>query len=305
MNVSMNVYRQSRIAPLSGLLLMSLAGAVSAGVLGFAYTWAIVYIPIIYLNILLTIGLGLGVGIAVGMAARAGHVRSSFMTASLAVLWGAVAWYVAWAADPRARLAGPFPWLLWEPEALWAYASACYEHGTWTFGRHAKQPVTGIILGAVWVIEAGAILWFARKVALGYSSSSTYCERCSRWIETQEDIRRLARKPGVEASLSQLLSGDVSAVGSFERAAPDDPTYLRLDLTCCPSCEESDYLTVNLVTHQQDKKGKVTVNVEPLVDRMAIAHADIEAVREAGFEPREEALAAPATGLSPEANQSP
>src|SRR5262245_18670671 len=118
--LSMNVYRQSRIAPLSGLLAMSVAGAASAFALGFAYTWGIVYVPIIYLNILLTVVLGSGVGIAVGMAAKAGHVRSSFVTASLAVLWAGVAWYVAWAADPRARLSDQFPYLEWDPQILWA-----------------------------------------------------------------------------------------------------------------------------------------------------------------------------------------
>jgi hypothetical protein len=237
----------------------------------------------------------------VAIAGTAGHARSTFVTAALAMLWAAVAWYVAWAADPRAREYGDAPYLLWQPQQLWTYALDFYENGAWTLGTGGgATPVSGMFLGLVWAIEAGTILWCARKVALSYSASSTYCEQCSRWIDEQKDVRRLSMRPEDQPTLERLLSGEVSAAANMPRAAAEEPIYLRLDLTCCPSCQQSDFLTVNLVTHEPDKKGNLTEKVQPLADRLAIAHADVEAVRQAGFEPQPEPPAAAEPPAAPQ-----
>ncbi len=56
---------------------MPVVGSLVGAVLGVIYSFAICYIPFIYLNLLFTIGFGMGIGFALSWAARVTQVRSS------------------------------------------------------------------------------------------------------------------------------------------------------------------------------------------------------------------------------------
>jgi len=277
-----NLYRHSGAVTLSGLLLSSVAGACCALALGFGYTWAIAWIPFVYVNFLLALGLGGAVGFLVGRAATAGNLRNTFVIALLGLAWGVVAWYVAWAADARARQFEDAPWFLWQPDLLWAYATYCYENGTWGLGRGGGT-VSGIPLGIVWLIEAGMVVGCAMFMALGASLSQTFCERCGRWIETQQGVRKLSLQDANQDAVERLLAGELSVAADLPRAGDGEP-HLRLDLTCCPTCSESNYLTLERVTYETDDKGNVSEKTETAVDRLAIAPRDVATVRNAGRE---------------------
>ncbi len=277
----MNLYRHSGAVTLSGLLGASLVGAGSAPALGFAYAWAIAWIPFVYINFLLTLGLGGIVGFLVGRAATAGKLRNTFVIGVLGLAWGVVAWYVAWAADARARGA-EVAWLVWQPDQLWDYVGYFYENGLWGIGR-GDNTVSGIPLGIVWLIEAGVVMGAATFMAMGASLSQTFCERCRCWIETQQGVRRLSLQDADSRLVERLLGGELSAAAELPRAGDGEP-HLRLDLTCCPTCRESNYLSVERVTYETDDKGSVSEKSDTALDRLAITPRDIEAVRNAGRE---------------------
>jgi hypothetical protein len=269
------------------MIFASVVGAGAALLLGFAYAWAVAWIPFIYVNFLLTIGLGGAVGFLVGQAAVAGKLRNTFVVVVLSLVFATGAWYIAWAADPRARIFSEAPLLLWQPDALWAYVQLCYENGTWGLGRGGGT-VSGIPLGIVWVIEAGTIIGCALFLSLGAMMVPTFCERCGVWIESQQGVQRLALRDGHEGALTRLLTGDLSAAAELPRSDAYEP-HLRLDLTCCPTCRESSYLTIERVTYQTDDKGNASEKTETVVDRLAIEPRDIETVRTAGYEAEEDA----------------
>src|SRR6266568_3144420 len=131
-------YMHSEKAPLTGLMLAMLAGLATAVVLGGAYAFAVVYIPIVYLNMLLTMGFGAAIGGAVGYAAKLGHVRSRLMPAMVAVVCGLVGLYVAWGADLLARVGVPIGADVFDafrPELLMRYMKVFYEKGFWAIGH--------------------------------------------------------------------------------------------------------------------------------------------------------------------------
>src|SRR5579871_968818 len=97
-------YRHSGIVPLGGLVQTLFAGLGAAISLGIAYSFAMVYIPIIYLNFLGTAGFGFVIGYLVKQSARAGRIRNRFVPAAIGFLSAVVGLYFAWGADMLARV---------------------------------------------------------------------------------------------------------------------------------------------------------------------------------------------------------
>src|SRR5260221_11093169 len=96
-------YSHSGIIPLRGLVQTLFAGAGTAISLGIAYSYASVYIPFVYVHILLTGVLGVVLGVLVKGAARSGRIRNRFVPAAIGFLSGVVALYFAWGGDLLGR----------------------------------------------------------------------------------------------------------------------------------------------------------------------------------------------------------
>ncbi len=283
-------YEHSRKNTVSGQMLATLYGVSAAIVGGAIYSFATVYCPIIYVNLLLTLGFGFAIGWAASWGAKIGHVRNQFFPAAMATVAGFVGLYVAWGTDRVARFRIPpnvdilAPY---RPDFLWNYIQVFYQHGFWNLnpGHGANQnaqPVNGIVLAIVWTIEAGLIMGTAGFTAWKRMGTFTYCEQCQRWARSRANVQRLSLAAS-PSSLMQLAGGDLTPLESVPRAKPGEPHYLRLDLTCCDGCQESNYLSIHRITTTRDKKGKVQTQTALLVDRLAIDAADVSRVREAGF----------------------
>ena len=62
MKTNERYYQESGIIGAQGILLLSLAGILTTGILGVIYAYAVFYIPFIYLNVILTVLFGLAIG---------------------------------------------------------------------------------------------------------------------------------------------------------------------------------------------------------------------------------------------------
>jgi hypothetical protein len=287
------LYEHSGIAPAVGIVLTFLGGLVSAVALAWVYSYADVYVPIIYANFLLTAGFGFCIGAAVTYAAKLGHVRNVLVPTIIAVVAACVGLYVAWGVDRLARVGFPADadaLAVFTPQELKRYIHFYYEHGFWTItsghggaGKGASN-VSGIPLAILWTIEAAVIVVGAGMTARVFMADFVYCERCQLWLKTQSDVRRLGLFKE-SAHYEQLAEGDLSPLVDAARVDPQAKDYLKLDLTSCEACGESNYLTLSRVTTTLDKHKKETTNNQKLIDRLAIAPADVPLVREAGKEP--------------------
>ena len=287
----METYRHSGSVPFTGLCRVVVTGVAIAGVLGAAYAYLVVYIPFIYINVIATGFFGLLIGLAVGRAGKAGRIRNTFAVRLLGFVCGVAGLYAAWGADLLARGGIEAGILAFHPAVLAAYLQVFYENGAWGL-RHGGN-VTGMALAAVWSIEALIVVGVATVVATHSIASLAFCERCGQWTTVEEEVQKLAIQEGQETIVERILSGELAAMQELFRAPENAGAYLRLDLAQCDTCSESDFLTINLVSHAVDKKGEVQTSTESLASNLVLTEADVQIVLDAGLEMPDEETESP------------
>ena len=144
----MQTYKHSGEAPVGGILLAGVAGLLTAVFCSVLYTYAQVWIPFVYLNLVLTVLLGMAIGVAVAHAAFLGKIRNTMVVTAMGFVFALVAIYCewgtsTWALDDWSVGLGAFT-----PQRISALMSYLYENGSWGWARDKEnmQPimVTGI-----------------------------------------------------------------------------------------------------------------------------------------------------------------
>jgi hypothetical protein len=277
-------YRHSGIIPFGGLVQTVFAGIGTAISLGIAYAYAMVYVPIIYLNFFGTAAFGFALGYLVKRSARAGRIRNHWVPAAIGFVSGLVGLYFAWGADMLAR-----QWLppqvgfltAFNPRIILFYVEWCYENGTWAIGRHAQGNVTGIPLAIVWLAETGAVLGLATHLPWSEIRQWVFCETCG-WWETIESNLNYFSAADSDKIADRLKQGDLSVLGEMPAADPSERTYLRLHLATCDTCDDGNYLDLEQVTVTIDKKGNPQTKSKLLVEKLQVAADDVPLVKAAG-----------------------
>src|SRR4051794_22838506 len=128
------LYKHSgRFTPV-GLVLGIIAGVATSVVAAIIYAYGDLYIPLIYLNVLLCVVFGAAVGVVSAMAMRFGKVRNIPVALLIVTLVTAVAYYLCWvvwisAVIDRYGQGRDFSWI-WlaiHPQAVWAIATRINE----------------------------------------------------------------------------------------------------------------------------------------------------------------------------------
>jgi hypothetical protein len=259
-----------------GILLAASFGIVNAVTMGIVYSIGIAYIPYIYINGIFTVFFGYEMGQAVGWGAKFGKVREPFVAAAYGFVIGLIGLYVAWGADFISRVivrdeCNVDYWTAFSPEVLLSYIQVLYAEGDWGFS--AGQPVKGVELAVIWVLEAAIILggstWFALQQILHHP----FCEKCNRWTDFAPGVRTLSMVVAEDA-MKTLLEGDLTSLRRFSNSQ-DERNYLQLDMASCPTCDESHYLTIYQVKLSRDENGKLKKDCTPLLRDMHVAAEDL------------------------------
>lgn len=280
----MQLYQHSGRCGTWGVPAAAGAGVGAALAVGAVYAYATNWIPIIYLNFLLTIGFGIAVGAAVAWGARAGKIRNMPVTFMVVGVVGVLAVYFAWVFDPMARV-NFVDRPIWDVQMLWEYMKVGYAQGFWGIGANGA-PVTGWFLASVWVLEAAVIIGAVALTVRAVLGNRPFCEETNQWTTPEKGVARLSLigDESADAKLGRLLEGDVDALGEFYRGTDADAAMLRLDLATCPDCPTCNFLTVKMVRAVVNKKGEVTKQEEPLLVNLQVATEDVEKVRSAGVD---------------------
>ncbi|MCB9849553.1 MAG: hypothetical protein H6817_02475 [Phycisphaerales bacterium] len=266
--------------PFGSMVRVAIAGFAGAALLAIGYTYAIVYIPLVYLNLLICIGFGCLVGWFVGSSARSGKVRNVTFVTVAGFISGCAALYCAWAMDIVARLGriegveGVHFTL--DPRIIWNYIVFVNERGFWSLRGHTP---TGWELGAFWIIEALIIVGAATLVPNGMLRGRAFCEACERWIDNEHDLLRYEHGAS-DAVVATLAAENVAGLANIPCVHGPSGDFLRVDLACCPGCGESNYLSVKSLTSKVNKEGKVEVKEEDVVLLQRISAAQRDEVRE-------------------------
>jgi hypothetical protein len=258
-------YRHSGKFGIQALLLVPLVGALLAWPLGFGYAYLIKWIPIVYLNILITVGYGFIIGFAVAATVKFCRVRNVFVASLLATVVGLLANYFQWNGHMHALLSGA-P-LFCAPAGIWGVMQQLFEHGSWAMRDGGN--VTGWFLVAVWVVEAAAILVLTVLVGTCTIRDTPYCEKSGCWLDEETKYDTLAAFTD-QQQLAALRLGDISPVIEAKPREAGAPTFARLTLKHSPECEEFFTLLVSNVTLTTDKKGNVQENAKALTKDLVL-----------------------------------
>jgi len=158
-----------------------IVGGLACGlIIGVAYGIAVWYSPLIYINFLGTLFLSGAAGYAVAWIARRTHNRSTPLTALGGLLAGVAVVYGSWVGwlYPLSGWVGT----LFNPLDIWHAAGAIGEEGVWGIGS-SGEPVSGMFLYAIWVVEAGILLCAAPITAATVHSGTPYCETSGQWLD--------------------------------------------------------------------------------------------------------------------------
>jgi ATP/ADP translocase len=279
----METYRHSGSISPFGIILASTAGITAAVVLGVVYSFAMVNIPYLKIHVFLPICLGTLIGLAVSWGAKAGKIRNLFVAAAYGFLCGLIGLYVAWGADLLARVVIPNKLPMdysaaFSPTVLIDYIQQFYEKGAW--GMKGGGNVSGTSLAVLWAVEALIIVGFSTCLAPMAILQHPFCENCNRWTDIKPANRKLSLLDAGE-NLQSLLSGDLTSLTKF-KLAQNDNLYLEVELARCPTCTESNYLTIFQVLQTFDKKGKLKIERKPLLRNMLVTAEELPLVQNAG-----------------------
>lgn len=271
-------YRHSgRFPPLAAAAAL-VAGLLACVPLAFAYSYIIVYIPVIgTITVFLTIGYGALAGFVAGLAMQRAKVRSRVVSLATAIPVGIFALWASWVTWVYAILrrsdadVGLLDLVL-DPAALWRVILIINEKGAWNLKGMAP---TGGVLWALWGIEAAIILGLGVTVGLGMVREP-FCEACNRWCAEVKGIAVLGSTSKDEI-VPRLEQGDYAVLR--EPPPPTEAAYTRIDLHQCPSCKGTTTLTATGVTVVPKKGGKPEVKERVLLEFLLLPEADLSTLQ--------------------------
>jgi hypothetical protein len=267
----------------TGGVVMVLMALVATLVLAPLYVYGSIYIPFIYLNLLLCAGLGGAVGFAAGLGATWSKVRSPGFVTVAGGLMGLNAAYAAWVYWVFVQ-SGHELWVfgLTDMIAVWEIV---YEDGTWSMG--GGDNVTGMALAAVWVIEAGMLVVLGAMGARMGMSDAPFCEPCNAWAPNTESHSMLQPpeslgQSGLEQAIRRGQWDVLHAVAPGRRTARN---FLEVERWTCAGCDDFDVMTLQAVTLTKDKNDADKRKEQRFIDRIYLDDAGAEAVANLGSAP--------------------
>lgn len=251
------------------------------------YDRALDWVPLVLANPLLTIAYGFAVGWATAFGAKLGHLRNPSVAGLLGGLTGLAALYFAWAYTPMMRM-GWYEGPVWDFASLWDYVKLQYEQGSWSLWP-SGPPVAGVLLVAVWLVEAALIVVVSARTARNRLVDLPYCEETLQWMKREKSVARLSlADEGADAKVERLKQGDLSVLSELPQATGTEPPYLQLELASIKECSFCKFLTVTLVDAVANEKGRVRRQKRRLLDKLQVSDDDLPLIRGAGSEHSED-----------------
>jgi hypothetical protein len=245
-------------------------------VMGYFYTIAICFIPIIYFNVLITVGFGILLGVVCRLFARFSHNRNRRSQIYQAIFVGIIANYFQWTAYCLFFIDNEIPsfghyisnldWILFSGDFSF-FIGELNRFGAWTiFGG----VINGTTLTVVWIVE---FLLIALLPMIGVLQTKVYpySELFNKWYEKytlKKDFHpvSMSTKMISDLNLNPIETIELLNKGLAFRHCKIHLFYLK--------GEKNQYLTFENIYYEgsgskTDKKGDIVINNFLISDEVA------------------------------------
>lgn len=274
----MSVYQHSGKVPgRAALVPFGILGA--SAVLGFVYSHAVVWIPIVgFVSLLFAAGYVIGMIYVVRELMAWAHVRSRPFAIAMGLLAGVANVWFAWAGFAVALTGGEIGILASFDPVLLAYLASDVAETGW-YEIQGTAP-TGALTWSTWIVEAGVLAIPMVHVARGLPSRP-YCERCGAWADRLSPVLVLGDNPGadVKGAMERL---DVSALAGMALPARGERTAHLFEPHACSGCDFRTLSLVHLTVHPPDNNGKTSETRKELSRWRLVTPGDLTSLGEVG-----------------------
>ncbi len=254
--------------------IVGIVGIILTGiVLGFVYTYAVWYIPFIYVNFFLTLGAGLGAAFAIKQLIRLLKSRSGKYNMALGLLAGLVLIYTNWAVwvdlvvnsqnsynlgnnrigiTVSSSSIDNLMILFTHPSLIWDLAWKINDVGTWGI-RGAT--ISGGFLTVIWVIEALMLLGVSFISGWG-ADMEPFDESTNQWAEKQEAQSNFAFIVNPEEFKSELEARHYQLLQNLPVKSPDSIDFSEITAHYIATGDVF-YLSIVNKKGKYDKEGKL------------------------------------------------
>ncbi len=263
------------------LLLLILVVAV---VLAFVYQLALHWIPIIYVNVLATIGMGMALGYVGAWVVTKGKVRNVLVGISIGILLAVAGLGAKYYFQYQAMLDEATEFVMTEKnlrEDQRVDLRKSLADGELTFLKHLEfraaqgwalgrgggngAPIQGFFVYLVWAIEAGIIFYWAVRLPQR-AASEPFSEPLNTWASESDVVMTL---PVNDESMVSKIRDSSTLDDLLQIPIPKTDTanqFAMYKVNSIPGQEFEDaYLTVSLLTITTNNKGEPVRNEKPIV----------------------------------------
>lgn len=253
-------------------------------IVAMAYIYLVWYIPIIYVNFLVTLGFGFAVGYVISrFVVEMGKVRSPKVAIIFGLLGGVVVLYFSWAiwvdlvinagesyGNSRIGIttsASKFSQILQlalQPNVLFDLITEINEYGTWGL---RSATVSGTLLTIIWIIEALIVLVIS--FLLPYSKSfAPFCEMDSKWFDEQT-LPAFNFIENTNEMTAHLESANQNSFETLQRASNAEKESHSI-FTLYSSEKGENFLSIENKLAETNNKGEIDFNDNEFVEYISI-----------------------------------
>lgn len=262
MSLKLEKYKESGRVDFTGILLLLISMLLTSVVLGFAYAYAIHYIPVVYFNIACVMGVGYIISGVMKRVSKYGKVRNRIITTGVSFITAILTVYIQWIVWLKIVFEGE---LFWKPLDVYNAILYVLPYGTWSIGT---SDINGVLLGAVWVAEACTIIGiplFTSKI------EELYCEECNSWVDNEKYIK-YSLTSNLESIKKEFEHGNFEVLNTIEKLDADYcESHILLKFGICSECSGLAYASLNNVTIEYNKKGEMKNKNKALVKTVVIS----------------------------------
>ncbi|MBU1069178.1 hypothetical protein KJ975_06350 [Myxococcota bacterium] len=264
-----NTYRSTGTFSPAGVGIGLALAVIAMFPIAFLYSYAVRYIPFIYINFLISFGAVFAVAYIYTFGESLGRNRSRVASLAAMLLAGVLTLFVFWVTFlyvlSERRL--EYVKMLTDPAYVIDLIKELINVGWFTLKRNrVKGTFYGIMLAVEAVVYIGIFVfvwWTALK-------SRVFCEKCQKWV-VRESVAMFFDLAPLEAIATSLATGTDAWVDALFLA--QSTPSLRVELASCAHCNELHVLTLVHSQDVVDKDGNPSTEEKNLLENVLISTA--------------------------------